>query len=133
MVLRFCSPVLNIIVIVHHTINIPEIFHVNESISNHNRSHSNINDVAHQAIVWSHFLKKSVLWCHGNISYVPGCLITFICVAKMDVFHVFLENKLRLKIISETISARGKALNKTFAYYHQKRPINRKFLIAQVP
>ena len=53
-------------------------------------------------------------------SYAPGCLSTFICVAKRNVFHVFLENKLRLKIISETISAPDKALNETFAYYHQK-------------
>ena len=58
--------------------------------------------------------------------YVPGC------VAKRDVFHVFLENKLRLKVISETISVLSKALNKTFAYYHQKRQIKRKLLIAQL-
>ena len=61
--------------------------------------------------------RKSVLRCPWKLLYWCPWLVKFVklrCKQK-GVFHVFLDNKLRFKIITGTISA-NPALDKTFAF-----------------
>ena len=61
--------------------------------------------------------RKSVLWCPWKLLYWCPWLVKFVKSRwkRKGVFNVFLDKKLRFKVITEAISA-NPALDKTFAF-----------------